>query len=58
MPPGVKKSWDECDVWTQAKIIAFYQLLQYEEMEEKKAMLGKPINKTRTPQRRTRRSRR
>jgi hypothetical protein len=31
-PPGVKNSFDDCDAWTQAKIIAYSQIRDYEEV--------------------------
>jgi hypothetical protein len=44
LPPGVESGtqacWDSLDVMTQARLIAFYQTREHEEMEEKKAFAG------------------
>lgn len=39
-PPGVKDDWDECSVWTQAKILAYNQVRERDEMELLKAQTG------------------
>jgi hypothetical protein len=36
----VEGSWDDIDVWTQALIIAYGQIREYDEVEEIKAMSG------------------
>jgi len=52
-PPGVKAAWDDCDVITQARIIAFNQVREYDELEERKALAGfgkgkpKPVSRRR-----------
>jgi hypothetical protein len=35
-PPGVRDKWEDCDAITQAKLIAFYQTFEHEEMEKLK----------------------
>ncbi len=32
-PPGVEDTWDECSAVTQAHMIAFSELIDYEEAE-------------------------
>lgn len=32
-PPDVKEAWDDCDPWTQAMLIAYSQLRDYEDQE-------------------------
>lgn len=39
-PEGVKADWDECNVWTQAFIIAYNQIREIEEFEELEASIG------------------
>jgi hypothetical protein len=36
----VKSNWDDNDVWTQALILAYDQTCGYDEIEEKKSLLG------------------
>jgi hypothetical protein len=51
----VKEKWEDNDVWTQALILAYNQVRDYDETEEKKAILG---NNTKKPAVRGRRRRR
>lgn len=32
-PPDVPSSWDECNVWAQAMLIAYSQIRDYEDQE-------------------------
>jgi hypothetical protein len=36
----VKDHWDDCDVWTQAMMLAFHQTSEHERFEEIKAQAG------------------
>lgn len=40
LPPDIKPSWDDNDVWAQARIIAYNQVRDLEDSEEKAAMWG------------------
>ena len=33
-PPGVMETWDKCNFWIQAKLLAYWQLRDYENQEE------------------------
>jgi len=37
-PPRVQDSWADCDVWVQSQLIAFEQIRDYEEQEERLLM--------------------
>ncbi len=37
LPEGVRKCWEDNTPWTQASLIAFEQIREYEEMEERAA---------------------
>lgn len=37
-PPSVALSWDETDVWSQALLIAYSQIRDYEEQEKDNEM--------------------
>lgn len=39
-PPTVAEAWDDCDVVAQAKIIAYSQVRDYEDMDILKAQNG------------------
>jgi len=32
-PPGIARSWDDCDIWAQARIIAYEQIREHEDLE-------------------------
>jgi len=49
----VRDAWDDCDVWIQAKLIAYEQTRQHEELETQKALLG--VSKGKAPTSPTRR---
>jgi hypothetical protein len=36
----VKEAWEDCDVMTQARIIAFHQVREHDEAEETANLLG------------------
>lgn len=38
-PPDVKESWDDCNIIAQSMLIAYSQLRDYEEDEEKVQMM-------------------
>jgi len=38
-PPNAESSWDNCNVETQATLIAFNQIRELEEFEELKTMV-------------------
>jgi hypothetical protein len=40
MPPNVMGCWDDCDIWTQALLIAYSQIRMHEEFDEKAALAG------------------
>ena len=40
LPPGVKPTWDDCGVQTQAQIVAFDQTRAYDESEREARLLG------------------
>jgi len=42
----VKRAWDDCATWEQAMILAFDQVCQHDEMEEKQALAGAKGAKT------------
>jgi len=35
VPPNVKKNWEENDVLTQADLLAYYQIRDYEHQEQR-----------------------
>jgi len=37
-PPGVQGSWDDCDVRTQALLLAFHQTYQHDRAKEMTAL--------------------
>lgn len=39
-PPGVKDRWEDCDVQTQARLIAFDQLAGHDETELQVKLAG------------------
>lgn len=39
-PPGVKDRWEDCDVQTQARLIAFDQLANHDDVEWQKKLAG------------------
>lgn len=41
-PPGVKDSWDDCDVVTKANLLAFMQTYEHDEAETRAALAGVP----------------
>lgn len=39
-PPGIQRSWEDCDLWTQALILAYDQIRSIEEAKEKIVLAG------------------
>jgi len=57
MPPGVAGGWDDIDVWTQAKLIAYEQTRSYEENDPGPKSPKKPSTKSRPKKGKKRRKR-
>lgn len=39
-PPGVKDRWEDCDVMTQANLLAFSQTYEHDDFQEKAELAG------------------
>lgn len=42
-PPGVLPAYDDCDLYTQARIIAFGQIRELEDFEQQAALAGAKV---------------
>lgn len=42
-PPGVKDTWDECDVETQARLVAFHQLAENDDWDLQVKLAGAKV---------------
>lgn len=45
MPPGVRASWEDCDVMTQAHLLAYDQLRSHDQMQVEASLAGAKITK-------------